>query len=169
MDWLTISWVMKISMNGCASTKKILMMNLFLTKNFCSKSIWCCQVSALVSFFRLPTPKFWWQTFSLGVSPTAQCFFFQKILWIAVVATVEIFQTQNTWLASTKNSSVCMDTRIRSIVKTFQISDRINAMSAKQFWSIVFVIVMSMTLNVPRLAIANSLIVKVTANSEQIL
>ena len=78
MDWLTISWVMKISMNGCASTKKILMMNLFLTKNFCLKSIWCCQVSALVSFFRLPTPKFWWQTFSLGVSPTAQCFFFRK-------------------------------------------------------------------------------------------
>ena len=50
MDWLTISWVMKISMNGCASTKRISMMIQFLTKNFYSKSIWCCQVSASVSF-----------------------------------------------------------------------------------------------------------------------
>ena len=59
-----------------------------------------------------------------------------------------------------------MDTQIRSIVKNFRI-DQINAMNAKQFWLIAFAIVMSMTLNVPRLAIANSLIAKVTAYSEK--
>ena len=186
MGWPTNSWVMKTSMNGYESTRKISMMILFLTKNFCMKSIWCCQAFASVRLFYswhhwhfadryYQHPIISHQNF-FSVTNTkynhvcvSHNILFQRMWWIAVVAIVEIFLTQNMSFASMKNFNVCMDIQIRSIVKTFQTSDQINAMSAKQCWLIAFAIAMLMTLNVPRLAIAILLIAKVTVNNRNIL
>ena len=50
-DLLTNLWGMMISMNGCASTKKISMMKLFLMSNFCARLTWFCRAWFWVSFW----------------------------------------------------------------------------------------------------------------------